>query len=149
MPTITGGKYIHYNSKRLFAMSTAIAVDGSTNAPAEAVQGSIGVTTHNTGKSYWFVSNGTKWIANGGAVSSTAFADITGAAGDNASLATALGLLAPKANAVFTGTFRIPTATPASATAAGTAGQIAWDANFIYVCIAPNTWKRTAISTWP
>lgn len=90
MPTITGGKYIRYNNKRFFTMSTAIAIDGSTNVPAEAVQGSIGVTTHATGKSYWFVSNGTKWIANGGAVSSTAFADITGAAGDNASLATAL-----------------------------------------------------------
>lgn len=148
MPSITGGKYIRYNTKRFFVMSTAIAVDGSTNVPAEATQGSIGVTSHATGKSYWFVSNGTKWIANGGAVDSTAFADITGVYGDNASLATALGLLAPKANAAFTGTFKIATATPASATAAGTAGQIAWDANFMYVCIATNTWKRTAISTW-
>jgi hypothetical protein len=38
--------------------------------------------------------------------------------------------------------------TPASATAAGTAGTICWDANYIYVCTATNTWKRTAISTW-
>tara|TARA_Y100000401_G_scaffold32765_2_gene24168 strand:+ start:1489 stop:2586 length:1098 start_codon:yes stop_codon:yes gene_type:complete len=42
----------------------------------------------------------------------------------------------------------IPTLTPASATAAGTAGEVAWDANYIYVCIATNTWKRVAISTW-
>ena len=40
------------------------------------------------------------------------------------------------------------TATPASATATGTAGTIVWDANYIYVCIATNTWKRTAITTW-
>jgi sugar lactone lactonase YvrE len=38
--------------------------------------------------------------------------------------------------------------TPASASATGTAGQIAWDANYIYVCVTTNTWKRTAISSW-
>ena len=38
--------------------------------------------------------------------------------------------------------------TPASATAAGTQGMVAWDANFIYVCTATNTWKRSAISSW-
>jgi len=38
--------------------------------------------------------------------------------------------------------------TPASATAAGEAGDIAWDADYIYVCTATDTWKRTAISTW-
>ena len=37
---------------------------------------------------------------------------------------------------------------PASATSAGTAGTIAFDADFMYVCIATNTWKRVAISTW-
>jgi len=42
----------------------------------------------------------------------------------------------------------IPTETPASATASGTAGQIAWDTNYIYICTATNTWKRVAISTW-
>lgn len=40
------------------------------------------------------------------------------------------------------------TATPASATATGTAGTIVWDANYIYICTATNTWKRVAISTW-
>lgn len=39
-------------------------------------------------------------------------------------------------------------ATPASASAQGTAGQIAWDSGFIYVCVATNTWKRTALTTW-
>jgi hypothetical protein len=37
---------------------------------------------------------------------------------------------------------------PASATATGTAGDIAWDADYIYVCTATDTWKRVAISTW-
>lgn len=42
----------------------------------------------------------------------------------------------------------LPTHTPASASATGTAGEVAWDANYIYVCTATNTWKRVAISTW-
>ena len=42
----------------------------------------------------------------------------------------------------------IPNETPASATAAGTAGQIVWDTNYIYICTATNTWKRVAIGTW-
>jgi hypothetical protein len=44
---------------------------------------------------------------------------------------------------------RIGTAkTPASATATGATGEICWDASYIYVCTATNTWKRTAIATW-
>jgi hypothetical protein len=44
---------------------------------------------------------------------------------------------------------RIRTAkTPASASDTGTQGQIAWDANYLYVCTATNTWKRSAITTW-
>ena len=35
--------------------------------------------------------------------------------------------------------------TPASPTAAGTSGQVAWDADYIYVCVATDTWKRVAI----
>ena len=42
----------------------------------------------------------------------------------------------------------LPTHTPASATATGIAGEIAWDADYIYVCTATNTWKRAALSTW-
>jgi hypothetical protein len=38
--------------------------------------------------------------------------------------------------------------TPASSSAAGVAGQITWDSNYVYVCIATNTWKRSPIGTW-
>lgn len=38
--------------------------------------------------------------------------------------------------------------TPASAGAAGNAGDFCWDANYIYICVATNTWKRVAIATW-
>lgn len=38
--------------------------------------------------------------------------------------------------------------TPASATDTGVTGTVCWDTNYIYVCVATNTWKRVAISTW-
>jgi hypothetical protein len=37
---------------------------------------------------------------------------------------------------------------PASATATGTAGSIAYDSDFFYIATASNTWKRTTLSTW-
>lgn len=47
-----------------------------------------------------------------------------------------------------TGPLTIASHPPASSTAAGVAGTIAWDAGFFYVCVSTNTWKRSAISTW-
>ena len=38
--------------------------------------------------------------------------------------------------------------TPASASDTGTAGWICWDANYLYVCVDTNTWKKIGISTW-
>jgi hypothetical protein len=39
--------------------------------------------------------------------------------------------------------------TPASATAACTAGQFAFDSGFVYFCPSTNTWVRAALATWP
>lgn len=38
--------------------------------------------------------------------------------------------------------------TPSSASDTGTTGHIAWDTNYIYVAVAANTWKRSALTTW-
>ena len=37
---------------------------------------------------------------------------------------------------------------PTTATDSGVAGNIRYDDNYVYVCIATNTWKRSALSTW-
>lgn len=39
-------------------------------------------------------------------------------------------------------------AAPATATSTGTAGQIAFDSSFFYICTATNTWVRAALATW-
>jgi hypothetical protein len=46
------------------------------------------------------------------------------------------------------GDFQLTTKTPASASAAGIQGTIAWDADYIYICTAADTWKRVGIATW-
>lgn len=35
---------------------------------------------------------------------------------------------------------------PTTPTSAGVAGDIGWDEDYMYICVAANTWKRTVIS---
>lgn len=42
----------------------------------------------------------------------------------------------------------VKVAVPASATATGSVGQWAADSTYLYVCIAANTWVRSALATW-
>lgn len=48
----------------------------------------------------------------------------------------------------FANRIALASAAPASSTATGSIGQIAWDASYIYLCVATNTWKRVALATW-
>lgn len=59
----------------------------------------------------------------------------------------ALGGTTP-GSAVLT-TLRLTTsAAPASAVASGTAGDLAWDSGYLYLCIATDTWVRAELLTW-
>lgn len=46
------------------------------------------------------------------------------------------------------GGFIAPLYTPASSTATCTVGTVAWDASYLYVCRAANTWSRTTLSAF-
>ena len=61
-----------------------------------------------------------------------------------------IGTIAPTALLdINSDILRLRTAkTPATAGSAGNQGDICWDANYIYVCTATNTWKRSALSSW-
>jgi hypothetical protein len=37
---------------------------------------------------------------------------------------------------------------PANTSSNGNAGTIRYDSNYIYVCIANNTWKRAELTSW-
>ena len=51
---------------------------------------------------------------------------------------------------LYLGNNKIPqiVAVPSTATSSGQAGQIAYDSNFFYACVATNTWVRAALSSW-
>ena len=59
------------------------------------------------------------------------------------------GSLQVNETGVYTaGSFHVNLATPASSSAPCVAGQIGADANYVYVCVAANTWKRSALSSF-
>jgi hypothetical protein len=59
------------------------------------------------------------------------------------------GNLQVNGNGVYTtGSFHVNLATPSSSSAPCTAGQMGADAKYIYVCVAENTWKRSALSSF-
>jgi len=52
-------------------------------------------------------------------------------------------------NGIFTaGSFHLNLATPSSSSAPCTTGQIGADTKYIYVCVATNMWKRSALSSF-
>lgn len=46
------------------------------------------------------------------------------------------------------GTIPAKASVPTTASDPGATGQVSWDADYFYVCVAQNTWKRVALSTW-
>jgi hypothetical protein len=57
----------------------------------------------------------------------------------------ALDTMSLTGNLSVGGILSSPQQTKAS-NATGTTGQICWDANYIYVCTATNTWKRSPLT---
>lgn len=37
---------------------------------------------------------------------------------------------------------------PSSNSSGGSSGQIAWDEDYVYICIDTDTWKRANLATW-
>lgn len=144
------------NYLRLDANNTPLitAIAGATNADigiVSAGNGSVLLATNG--------SSGNLQLRVTHTASAVNYAQITGSATGNAVTISTGGSDANRSmslTAAGTGlvqitndSLRIVTSkTPASATATGTQGQVAWDASYIYVCTATDTWKRAAIATW-
>jgi len=81
------------------------------------------------------------------AVNATALGSNAIAAEDNAVMV-GEGTNSTANSCKLAGTAIIDTKTPSSASDTGTTGMIAWDASYVYICTATDTWKRSAIATW-
>jgi hypothetical protein len=59
------------------------------------------------------------------------------------------GTLQVNASGVHTsGSFHINLATPAKSSSPCATGQLGADRNYVYVCVSPNTWKRSTLSSF-
>lgn len=120
-----------------------LILNNSTVAQTIVPSGSVGIGPSNTSPT------GTLHVYDATATTGSTKATVRAGAGQSGSLLEIQNnagsvLLAISAAGSIVGTLT----TPASAAATGAAGTIAWDANYIYVCTAANTWKRVAIATW-
>lgn len=61
------------------------------------------------------------------------------------SLVKNVGLVLQAIQTTFPGQF---VAVPATSASAGVAGQFAYSATFLYICVGPSTWRRVALSTF-
>jgi signal peptidase I len=130
-----------------FSVNSLYEVTGTTNTSYTAVQpgfpqvGDIWVNSNDDSVN---VYTGTSW--QGIAVAST-----TGPTGPQgvAGPTGPTGPTGPRGITGPTGPISITgPETVASAGATGTAGDLRWDEDYIYVCVDVNTWKRAPISTW-
>jgi hypothetical protein len=87
-------------------------------------------------------------VADGASAVAYKFDTVNSLANAAARIASFMTSGSEKAAILGDGRLNLVSAPPANASAAGIAGSITWDASFIYVCTATNTWKRVAIATW-
>ena len=137
---------IRINALATTAVTTAsddfFAIDGTTN-------GTRKMSAYNPVFSGTLTTGGAATIGGNLTVSGTtaSTSTTTGALVVSGGVGVA-GAVNVGGNLTVVGSTIIATQTPASAAASGTAGTIAWDSSYIYVCTATNTWKRVAIATW-
>lgn len=107
------------------------------------------VGTSNYGARIGAAATQTLWVNHTSDTTTAAGGIVFGTSGDTNLYRSAANTLKTDDDFVAGSKLYVPTSqTPATAAATGTAGQIAWDSNYIYVCVAANTWKRSAITTW-
>jgi len=122
---VNGNKFVQFT----YTSSTGIATElGSIQLHTD------GQTLHYTGN-VKFMSTGT---FNQGLTVTTGGATVT-----------AGGLTVTAGGASIAGGLRVTgTTAPVTTSTTGIVGQIAFDTDYIYVCIGTNSWKRAQLNTW-
>jgi len=132
-----GTTSITYNRASASQTLTGVSIDGNAGTVTDGVY-----TSGSYSDPTWLTISKSK--VGLGSVENTALS--TWAGSSNITTVGTLGSLSVTNNiSTVSGMFSAPLATKTS-TSAGTAGQVAWDANYIYVCTATNIWKRVALT---
>ena len=121
---------------------------GGTN---EVWQGFSGSTVYNI-QATGSTTTGFKLAGGGGGGSNQATLELSGAyngiklvTGNN-EVAMARDQDTTFSNGIVASFLRLPIGSAVASGASGTAGDIKLDANYVYICTAPNTWKRAALT---
>jgi hypothetical protein len=86
-------------------------------------------------------------VIHGGLDGSLLFGRLTNANAGGQSI-TYSAIINPSGQLSLSETVVLKSKTPASATAPGVAGEVCWDAGYVYVCVATNAWRRAALAAW-
>ena len=138
----TGTAYIYLDPSGNLTVGHNLTVTCATGCVA--VPGITAFPSNSIPLFTWTATNGA-WNTNGG-TDWRSFQSIT-------DLAAGTGLLGATANGITTVSVdptQIGLWTPVPGTSSSTCTKGAWsiDTSYYYVCVAANTWKRTALSTW-
>jgi hypothetical protein len=124
------------------ANSNVTIAGGSANSNVYIAGGSANSNVYIAGGS----ANSNVSIAGGSANSNVSIAG--GSANSNVSIAPASDATIRIGGGANTKIIMYTQNVPATATSTGTAGQVAFDSNYIYYCWATDQWKRSPLSTW-
>jgi hypothetical protein len=141
--SITANLVFQYVAGRVSSIS-----NGVSNVYVTGAGGNVRVSS--TGNTWIFDTTG-KLTFPDSTIQATAFNTSTSYTFSNnqtfSSNVTINGNLSVNTNVTITGLLSATPATQAN-NATGTAGQICWDTDYIYVCIATNTWKRATLNDY-
>lgn len=138
----TGVAYIYVSSAGALTVGHAMTLTCSSGCTAQS--GVTAFPVNSIPLFTWTASGGT-WNSNGGLDRRSFLSTKT--------ITTGVGLIGSDVGgqaivSIDTSLVGLQAAAPAASSSVCTAGSWAKDANFYYVCVSANTWKRAALSSW-
>ena len=153
--TNSANGYVQLNIQNVSSVGTLASADFIATAPNgddTSKYIDMGINGNNYSSSSWTISganDGYVYVNSGNLTLGTDTPNTTVKVHVGGTLASNVITTFSSSNVTIGGNLIVGnTYTPTLANSTGTAGQIAWDNNYVYICIATNTWKRANISTW-
>jgi hypothetical protein len=126
------------------------SVASKTGAVTLVTSDITGLDTALSGKQATITGGATTIVSSNLTINKALVSDASGKVAVASTTATELSYLVGVTSAIQTqiNTKMNWVSAPVSATATGTVGQVAYDNDYIYICVATNVWKRMPIATW-
>jgi hypothetical protein len=152
MYDLTTGNYnVASGRQALYRINTGSGNIGiGENAGSEILSGNETGTSNSTAENSIFIGRDTKALADGESNQIVIGYDAVGKGTNTVKLGNSSITHTYLEGEVSADRYKVNTMgiAPPSSTSFGVTGTIIHTSNYIYVCVASDTWKRTAISTW-